>query len=96
MDVNIILLAAGFVLLLFMAWNLGANDAASPCSNAVGAGVVSIRQAVILFSIFAAIGALAQGYMNIKTISKGIVPRIDPIGGVTLTLAACLWSTFCT
>jgi len=79
-----------------MAWNLGANDAASPCGTPVGTGVIGITRAIILFSIFTAIGAVLQGYMNVKTISSGVVPRIDPLGAITITLAAGVWSTLCT
>jgi PiT family inorganic phosphate transporter len=95
-DASSVLLIIGLALSFFMAWNLGANDAATPCDTAVGARVISVRQATILFSIFAAIGAISQGYMNIKTISGGIVPRIDPLGAITIILSAGLWSTFCT
>ncbi len=79
-----------------MAWNLGANDAASPTDCAVGSGVISPRRAIILFAIFSGIGAMVQGFMNIKTIGTGIVPEIDILGGLTITLSACLWVTFCT
>ncbi len=79
-----------------MAWNLGANDAASPCSIPVGTGVISVKRATLLFSVFAAIGAISQGHMNITTISQGIVPRIDPLGAITISLAACVWSGVCT
>jgi len=34
--------------------------------------------------------------MNIETISRGIVPRIDPLGAISISIAAGLWSTFCT
>lgn len=96
MELRSALLVAGLILSFFMAWNLGANDAATPCDTAVGARVVSPRQAVILFSIFSAIGAMSQGHMNIKTISRGIIPRIDPLGAITVTITAGLWSTLCT
>jgi len=79
-----------------MAWNLGANDAATPTDCAVGSGVISIRKAVLLFAVFSTFGALAQGFMNIKTIGTGIVPEIDVLGALTITLSACLWVTFCT
>lgn len=95
-DTSSILLIIGLALAFFMAWNLGANDAATPCDTAVGARVISVRRATILFAIFAGIGAIAQGYMNITTISRGIVPKIDPLGAVTISLAACMWSAFCT
>ena len=93
---NQILLLIGLALSFFIAWNLGANDAATPCDTAVGARVISPKRATLLFSFFTAIGALAQGHMNIKTIAKGIVPVIDPYGAITITLAAGLWSTICT
>ena len=95
-DANVVLLACGLGLSFFMAWNLGANDAATPTDCAVGSGVISIKKAVILFAFFSALGALAQGFMNIKTIGTGIVPDIDVLGALTITLSACLWVTFCT
>ena len=96
MDMNTVLLACGLGLSFFMAWNLGANDAATPTDCAVGSGVISTRKAVILFAFFSALGALGQGFMNIKTIGTGIVPNIDILGALTITLSACLWVTFCT
>ena len=96
MDSTFVLLACGLGLSFFMAWNLGANDAATPTDCAVGSGVISIKKAVILFALFSTIGALTQGFMTIKTIGTGIVPEIDVVGALTITLAACLWVTFCT
>ena len=89
------LLALGLVLSFYMAYSLGANDAATPTDCAVGAGVLSIKRAVALFAVFSTLGALTHGYMVIKTIGKGIVPEVDVIGCLTTTLAACLWVTFC-
>jgi PiT family inorganic phosphate transporter len=96
MDSTFVLLAFGLALSFFMAWNLGANDAATPTDCAVGAGVISIKKAVVLFALFSTIGALSQGFMTIKTIGTGIVPNIDVIGALTITLATCIWVTFCT
>ncbi|MEM2914321.1 MAG: inorganic phosphate transporter [Candidatus Bathyarchaeia archaeon] len=93
---TIFLLLCGLGLSFFMAWNLGANDAATPTDCAVGSGVISVKKALILFGVFSAIGAIAQGHMNIKTIGSGIVPEIDVLGALTITLSACLWVTFCT
>ncbi len=83
----IVLLMFGLGLSFLMAWNLGANDAATPTSCAVGAGAISVRKAVILFAVFSTIGALAQGFMNIKTIGTGIVSDIDVLGAFTVTLS---------
>jgi len=89
-----ILLIAGFILSFLMAITLGGNDAAEPTDSAVGAGVISIKKAVLLFAIFAAIGALTQGYMVMKTIGKGIVPEISIAGAFASVAASVLWVNF--
>ena len=86
----------GLALSFYLAWCLGANDAANPTDCAVGSGVASLRRALMLFAIFAALGALLQGFMVMKTIDRGIVPRVDVTGAFTITLAACIWITLCT
>ena len=74
-----------------MAIALGGNDAASPAANVVGARVLSVRQAILLFTIFATVGALSQGYMNMKTVGTGIVPSIDLLGDIIIVLTAFTW-----
>jgi len=91
-----VLIALGLCVAMYMAWNLGANDAANPTDTAVGAGAISIKKAVILFSLFAGIGAVAQGYMVMKTIGKGVVSDLDPLGALIASLTACLWVTLST
>lgn len=90
------IVAAGLVAALYIAWNLGANDAANPTDMAVGSGALSIREAVILFAAFAAMGALAQGYMVMKTLGRGVVSEIDPLGALSASLATGLWITLAT
>lgn len=96
MDINTILLVIGLILAFIMAVNLGGNDAANPTSSAVGAGVLTIRKALLLFSALALIGALLQGFMVMKTIGKGIVPEIDVLGAFAIILAANVWIFFAT
>ena len=91
-----LLVALGLVVAFYMAWNLGANDAANPTNTAVGSGALSIRRAVILFSLFAALGALLQGYRVIKTIGKGVVKDLDPAMALAASLGAGLWVTLAT
>ena len=91
-----IYLVFGLAAAMYIAWNLGANDAANPTNMAVGSGVLTIRRAVLLFSLFAAVGALVQGYMVIKTIGKGVVRDIPPLGALISSVVAGLWVTFCT
>ncbi len=96
MDVNTILLIIGLILAFIMAMNLGGNDAANPTSAAVGARVMSVRRAIMLFSVFALMGALLQGFMVMKTIGEGIVPQIDVAGALAIVLAANIWIFFAT
>jgi PiT family inorganic phosphate transporter len=79
-----------------IAWSLGANDAANPTDCAVGSGAISLRKALILFSVFATVGALLQGHMVMKTIDRGIVPQIDILGAFTVVVSVCLWLFLCT
>lgn len=88
---HIILLTTGYMLSIFMAWCIGANDASNPTETAVGAGAVSLRSALILFSIFTFIGAVAQGYMVIKTIGGGVTPKLDYLSALSAISAAGIW-----
>jgi len=90
-----IALIIGFVLSFLMAIALGGNDAATPTETAVGARVLSIRQAVALFAIFAALGAVTQGFMVMKTIGTGIVPSINLLGAIIAVLSTFVWVMIC-
>jgi len=94
--------AIGIILCLWMAWNLGANDAANPTDCAVGAGVISMKKAVILFAIFAAIGGILLGPFVMKTIDRGIIAKeglsegVMILGSFAAILSASLFVAFCT
>jgi len=55
-----------------------------------------MKKALIVFAVFSMVGALAQGFMNITTIGRGLVPQIDLVGAISVVLAACIWVTLCT
>ncbi len=87
------ILIVGLVILMGIAvgWSIGANDAANSLGTAVGSRVVTLRQAIVLISIFGFLGALLQGEYVVKTIGKGIVPmdRLDKDIAMYLALVAC-------
>jgi PiT family inorganic phosphate transporter len=58
-------------------WSIGANDAANSLGTAVGARVISLRQALLLIMVFGFLGAWLQGGHVTKTVGKGIVPLAD-------------------
>lgn len=91
--IETIVLIIGLMMAFMLAVSLGANDAATPTDCAVGAGVISIRKAVVLFAIFTAVGAIAQGYMVMKTLGRGIVPEISVAGAFACVVATFAWVT---
>jgi PiT family inorganic phosphate transporter len=96
MDVQLILLIIGLILAFITAINIGGNDAANPTSPPVGAGVLTIRRALVLFALFTILGASLQGFMVMKTIGSGIVPSIDVIGAISIVIGANIWILFAT
>ncbi len=87
------LIIAGVAVGIYLASNIGANDIGNSMGTAVGSGVVKMRQALIVGSIFMFIGAVFLSGNVIKTISGGIVDAsfITPTGAVIATLSAGLW-----
>jgi len=83
-------------------WSIGANDAANSLGTAVGSRVLTLRQAIVLITIFGFLGACLQGSHVVKTIGKGIVPinNLDKHIAIYLALvasfAACAWVVLAT
>jgi PiT family inorganic phosphate transporter len=84
---------------LFMTWGIGANDLANAMGTSVGAGAVTIKQAIGIAIIFEFLGAVIAGGHVTKTIRKGIIdptaitnsPEILVYGMLAALLAAAFW-----
>jgi PiT family inorganic phosphate transporter len=71
----------------YMAWSIGANDAANAMGTSVGSKAVSFREAVIIAAIFEFAGAMIAGGGVADTMRSGIVdpalfadPTLFPAG----------------
>ncbi|MBT3448437.1 MAG: inorganic phosphate transporter [Bacteroidetes Order II. Incertae sedis bacterium] len=62
---------------LYMTWGVGANDLANAMGTSVGAGALSVKQAIVIAALFEFAGAVLAGGSVTSTVRKGI---IDPSG----------------
>lgn len=84
---------------LFMTWGIGANDLANAMGTSVGAGAITVKQAIGIAIVFEFLGAVLAGGSVTKTIRKGIIdptnivnnPEILVYGMLAALLAAAFW-----
>ncbi|MEM7403547.1 MAG: inorganic phosphate transporter [Myxococcota bacterium] len=102
MEETAILLLAAIVCGLYLAWSIGANDAANSIGTVVGSKSLRIGQAIVLAVLFEFAGALLAGHGVSQTIQRGIVdpsqfaanPMQFAQGMVMALLATALWLQF--
>lgn len=94
-----ILIILAMVFGLYMTWGVGANDLANAMGTSVGAGAVTVKQAIGIAIVFEFAGAVLAGGHVTKTIRKGIIdptgiidkPEILVYGMLAALLAAAVW-----
>jgi PiT family inorganic phosphate transporter len=94
-----ILIILAMIFGLYMTWGVGANDLANAMGTSVGAGAITVKQAIGIAIIFEFAGAVLAGGHVTKTIRKGIIdpsgivdkPEILVYGMLAALLAAAVW-----
>ena len=103
MSVTVLLciaVAVGF----YKAWNIGANDVANGMGTVVGAGTLTLKQAICLASVFEFLGAFLVGTQVTETIKGGIVPlhvfaadaHVFGTGMLAVALSSAIWLNIAT
>jgi PiT family inorganic phosphate transporter len=85
-----------------MAWGVGANDVANAMGTSVGSKALTIKQAIVIATIFEFMGAFLAGGQVTDTIRKGLLdvdamgmePDILIMGMLASLLAAASWLIF--
>jgi PiT family inorganic phosphate transporter len=98
---GMVFLAMACLFGFFMAWGVGANDVANAMGTSVGAGAITIKQAILIAMIFEFAGAYLAGGEVTSTIRSGIIdiekagfadsPELLVYGMLSSLLAAGIW-----
>lgn len=103
-DASRMILILGVAFGLFMAFNIGGNDVANSFGTSVGAGTLTIKQALLVAAVFEVSGAVIAGGSVTETVRSGIVDMSSVGVGSTdfmfimmaALLAAASWLLFAT
>lgn len=95
---------SGILFSFYNAWGGGANDCANSFATAVGSKSVTLKQAILIASVFEFAGAVLMGSLVTDTVRKKIVSQDifedDPgalmLGMLCADLSSALWLTFAT
>ncbi|XP_003465105.2 sodium-dependent phosphate transporter 1 isoform X1 [Cavia porcellus] len=95
------MLILGFIIAFILAFSVGANDVANSFGTAVGSGVVTLKQACILASIFETVGSVLLGAKVSETIRNGLIdvemynstqePALMMAGSVSAMFGSAVW-----
>ena len=94
----------GILFAFYNAWGGGANDCANSFATAVGSKVLTLKQAILIASVFEFSGAVLMGSHVTNTVRKKIVSQTifedDPgalmLGMLCAELSSALWLTLAT
>jgi PiT family inorganic phosphate transporter len=93
-NVNAFLLILAIAFGLFMAFNIGGNDVANSFGTSVGAGTLTMKQALVVAAVFEVSGAVLAGSQVTDTVRNSIVDldalHVDPLAFAYIMMSALL------
>lgn len=99
LDEYVWMVVVGFIIAFVLAFSVGANDVANSFGTAVGSGVLTLRKACILATIFETLGSVLLGAKVSETIRKGIIdvnmfnstPQVLMAGSISAMFGSAVW-----
>lgn len=78
---------------IYLALDIGANDAGSSVGISYGSGAMTMRNAIIIASFIGLLGSLALGFLVVDTIGENIA-YITPKGVLAIGVSSVIWLAF--
>jgi phosphate/sulfate permease len=77
-----------FAACIFIAFGIGSNDTSNALGICIGAGIIKLRKAVLLFGCFVLLGIVLQGQNVMKTVGKDLLEVNPSVLSISLSISA--------
>ncbi len=77
-----------FAACILIAFGIGSNDTSNSLGICIGAGIIKLKKAVVLFGCFVLIGIILQGQKVMKTVGKDLLEVNPSMLSISLSVSA--------
>lgn len=77
-----------FAACILIAFGIGSNDTSNALGICIGAGIIKLRKAVLLFGCFVLLGIVLQGQNVMKTVGKDLLEVNPSVLSISLSISA--------